>query len=231
MTFNKFIKNKRIELNISQNKFAKSIGITQSYFNNIERGELKNPPSEEVLEKICIGLMLNREEIEYLNFLAAFERTPQLIKEELDRKDKEISYLRGNSSISENNSISIDDQIPVFERISAGIGVLGEQEITEYITIPGIRNHGNIFAVNVWGDSMEPTIKDGSIIIAKKEVEVRNGDIGAFFINDEAFVKRLKVTDSYVALISDNPNYPPIFIGPGEDLKVVGKVVKVLSDI
>ena len=78
---------------------------------------------------------------------------------------------------------------------------------------------------------MEPTIKNGSIIIAKKEVEVRNGEIGAFFINDEAYVKRLKVTESYIALISDNPNYPPIFIGPGEDLKVVGKVVKVLSDI
>jgi len=231
MTFNKFIKDKRTELNLSQNKFAKSIGITQSYFNNIERGELKNPPSEEILGKISTGLMLNEEETDYLIFLAAFERTPKLIKDELDRKDKEINYLRGNSSIAENNSISISDQIPVYERISAGIGVLGEQEVTEYITLPGIRNHGNIFAVNVWGNSMEPTIKDGSIIIAKKEIEVRNGDIGAFFINDEAFVKRLKVTDSYVALISDNPNYPPIFIGPGEDLKVVGKVIKVLSDI
>ena len=231
MTFNKFIKNKRIELNLSQNKFAKSIGITQSYFNNIERGELKNPPSEEVLEKIAIGLMLNEEEVTYLTFLAAFERTPQLIKDELKKKDKEINYLRGNSSIVQNTPISIEDQIPVFERISAGLGVLGEQEVSEYLSIPGIRNHGNIFGVNVWGDSMEPTIKDGSIIIAKKEVEVRNGDIGAFFINDEAFVKRLKVTDSYIALISDNPNYPPIFIGPGEDLKVVGKVVKVLSDI
>jgi SOS-response transcriptional repressor LexA len=231
MTFNKFIKNKRMELNLSQNKFAKSIGITQSYFNNIERGELKNPPSEEVLEKIAMGLNLNEEEFDYLKFLAAFERTPKLIKEELEKKDKEINYLRGNSSMAENNSISLEDQIPVFERISAGLGVLGEQEVTEYLSIPGIRNHGNIFAVNVWGDSMEPTIKDGSIIIAKKEIEVRNGDIGAFFINDEAYVKRLKVTESYVALISDNPNYPPIFIGPGEDLKVVGKVVKVLSDI
>jgi len=231
MTFNKFIKNKRLGLNLSQNKFAKSIGITQSYFNNIERGELKNPPSEEVLEKIAMGLKLTEEEFSYLKFLTAFERTPQIIKEELEKKDKEINYLRGNSSVSENSSISVEDQIPVFERISAGLGVLGEQEVTEYLAIPGIRNHGDIFAVNVWGDSMEPTIKNGSIIIAKKEVEVRNGEIGAFFINDEAYVKRLKVTESYIALISDNPNYPPIFIGPGEDLKVVGKVVKVLSDI
>jgi SOS-response transcriptional repressor LexA len=218
-------------LNLSQNKFAKLIGITQSYFNNIERGELKNPPSEEVLEKIAIGLELKEEEFDYLNFLVAFERTPQLIKDELQKKDKEINYLRGNSSITENSSISIEDQIPVFERISAGLGVLGEQEVTEYLSIPGIRNYGNMFAVNVWGDSMEPTIKDGSIIIAKKEVEVRNGEVGAFFINDEAFVKRLKITESYIALISDNPNYPPIFIGPGEDLKIVGKVVKVLSDL
>ncbi|MCK5780561.1 MAG: helix-turn-helix domain-containing protein [Psychrilyobacter sp.] len=231
MTFHKFIKEKRLNLNLSQNKFAKLIGITQSYFNNIERGELKNPPSDDVLEKIAMGLKLNEEENNFLIFLAAFEKTPQLIKDELEKKDKEINFLRGNSSMSENFSISVDDQIPVFERISAGLGVLGEQEVSEYLSIPGVRNHGNIFAVNVWGDSMEPTIKDGSIIIAKKEVEVRNGDVGAFFINDEAFVKRLKVTDSYIALISDNPNYPPIFIGPGEDLKIVGKVVKVLSDI
>jgi len=231
MTFHKFIREKRLDLNLSQNRFAKLIGITQSYFNNIERGELKNPPSEDVLEKIAMGLQLSEDETEFLTFLAAFEKTPQLIKDELEKKDKEINFLRGNSSTLENISISVDDQIPVFERISAGLGVLGEQEVTEYLSIPGIRNHGNIFAVNVWGDSMEPTIKDGSIIIAKKEVEVRNGDIGAFFINDEAFVKRLKVTDSYIALISDNPNYPPIFIGPGEDLKIVGKVVKVLSDL
>ncbi len=231
MTFNKFIRNRRQNLNLSQNKFAKSIGITQSYFNNIERGTLKNPPSEEVLEKISTGLMLNEEECTYLKFLAAFEKTPQAIKDALEKKDSEIDYLRSNSFICEDSSISIEDQIPVFERISAGLGVLGEQEITEYISIPGIRNYGNIFGVNVYGDSMEPTIKDGSIIIAKKEVEVRSGDVGAFFINDEAFVKRLKVTSSYVALISDNPNYPPIFIGPGEDFKVVGKVIKVLSDI
>jgi SOS-response transcriptional repressor LexA len=163
--------------------------------------------------------------------LAAFERTPKLIKDELSKKDKEINFLRGNSTLTDTSPISIEDQIPVFERISAGLGVLGEQEVAEYLSIPGIRNHGNIFAVNVWGDSMEPTIKDGSIIIAKKDVEVRNGEIGAFIINDEAYVKRLKVTSSYVALISDNPNYPPIFIGPGEELKIVGKVIKVLSDI
>ena len=73
--------------------------------------------------------------------------------------------------------------------------------------------------------------KDGSIIICRRDVEIRNGEIGAFLIDDEAYVKRLKVTEAYVALMSDNPNYPPIFIGPGEKLTAVGKVIKVLSDI
>ena len=78
---------------------------------------------------------------------------------------------------------------------------------------------------------MEPTIKDGSIIICKKNIEIRNGEIGAFFIDDQAYVERLKITKNYIALISDNPNYAPIYIGPGENFHAVGKVIKVLSDI
>ena len=48
MTFTQYLKEKREALGISQNKFAKMINITQSYFNSIERGEVKNPPSEAV---------------------------------------------------------------------------------------------------------------------------------------------------------------------------------------
>ena len=98
--------------------------------------------------------------------------------------------------------------------------------------LPGLNNSNeNIFAVNVVGDSMEPTIKDGSIIICKKTLDVKSGEIGAFFVDEQAYVKRLKITKNYVALVSDNPNYSPIYIGPGENLSVVGKVIKVLSDI
>lgn len=233
MDFKSFVKDRRTKLGYSQNKFSKLIGITQSYFNSIERGEVKNPPSEEVLEKIITGLELDTKEGESLKYLAAIERTPDIIKEELARARNEINKLesaREGNGAFDTNLLDLTN-IPVFERVSAGTGALNDGEVTDYLSIPGIKNPGETFGVNVWGDSMEPTIKDGSIIICRRDVEIRNGEIGAFLIDDEAYVKRLKVTEAYVALMSDNPNYPPIFIGPGEKLTAVGKVIKVLSDI
>ncbi|ADO83475.1 helix-turn-helix domain-containing protein [Ilyobacter polytropus] len=232
MDFKKFLKDRRKNLGYSQNKFAKSIGITQSYFNTIERGEVKNPPSEEVLDKISQGLQLNEKETETLKYLAALERTPDIIMKELSKLKKELTSaesLKANINLKE--SLPLIKGIPVYERISAGIGAINDGEVTDYLSIPGIKNAQEVFAVNVWGDSMEPNIKDGSVIICRKDVEIRDGEIGAFLLNDEAYVKRIKVTNQYVALMSDNPNYPPIFIGPGENLIAVGKVIKVLSDI
>jgi SOS-response transcriptional repressor LexA len=232
MDFKKFLKDRRNKLGYSQNKFAKSIGITQSYFNTIERGEVKNPPSVEVLDKIAEGLQLDEKETEILKYLAALERTPDIIMKELSKLKKELTEvetIKGNTDLKE--SLTLTRAIPVYERISAGIGAINDGEVTDYLSIPGIKNAQEVFAVNVWGDSMEPNIKDGSVIICRKDVEIRDGEIGAFLLNDEAYVKRIKVSSQYVALMSDNPNYPPIFIGPGENLVAVGKVIKVLSDI
>ena len=229
MDFITFLKSRREQLGYSQNKFSKLVNITQSYFNSIERGEVKNPPSREVLERIAEGLELNSEEKKQMFYLAAIEKTPQVILDTLNELEEELKLkTKNNMQDFLGNS---ENAIPLFERISAGPGAFSDDEITDYIVLPGLKNSSSLFAVNVVGDSMEPTIKDGSIIICKKNIEIRNGEIGAFFIDDQAYVKRLKITKNYIALISDNPNYAPIYIGPGENFHAVGKVIKVLSDI
>ena len=229
MDFITFLKSRREQLGYSQNKFSKLVNITQSYFNSIERGEVKNPPSREVLERIAEGLELNSEEKKQMFYLAAIERTPQVILDTLNELEEELK-LKTKNNVQDFLGNS-ENAIPLFERISAGPGAFSDDEITDYIVLPGLKNSSSLFAVNVVGDSMEPTIKDGSIIICKKNIEIRNGEIGAFFIDDQAYVKRLKITKNYIALISDNPNYAPIYIGPGENFHAVGKVIKVLSDI
>lgn len=230
MTFTEFLKEKREALGISQNKFAKMINITQSYFNSIERGEVKNPPSEDVLYRMSDCLNLSPEEKDYMLYLAAIERTPKIIVNKIEELKNEIK-LNIKNSAKQATQIS-DTAIPLFERISAGLGAFTDNDIEDYIMLPGLNNSNqDIFAVNVVGDSMEPTIKDGSVIICKKTLDVKNGEIGAFFIDEQAYVKRLKITKNYIALVSDNPNYSPIYIGPGENFCVVGKVIKVLSDI
>ena len=54
MDYREIIKKKRMENKLSQHKFAKLVGISQPFLNEIESG--KKSPSIEVLMKICEAL-------------------------------------------------------------------------------------------------------------------------------------------------------------------------------
>lgn len=228
MDFKTFLKSKREALGISQNKFAKLVGITQSYYNGVERGEIKNPPSEEIIEKFVNLLLLTPAEGEKLRYLAAIERTPNIILNELKKLTEERKKAHQKAVREQSNK---DALIPLFSRISAGVGVITDEEPIDYISLPGIRNLENIFAINVKGDSMEPTIKDQSIILCRQNGDIKDGDVAAFLVNGESYVKRIKITKNYYALLSDNPNYQPIYVYPDDEFKVIGKVFKVINDI
>jgi len=235
MDFLTMLRNKREKSGYTQNKFAKEIGITQPYYNTIERGEVRNPPSEEVLDKMAVTLKMDEKTAEEFKYLAAVERTPAIVLKRLEALQKKVKTLEGQLREKTlerfSGTIPFANAIPVFPRISAGLGALAEEEAEEYISVPGIKNTDKLFAVRVSGDSMEPTIRNSSLILCRQCQELGNDEIGAFVVNEDAYVKRLKVTDNYVALISDNPNYKPIYIGPGENFKVVGRVIKVINDV
>ena len=228
MDFRSFLKSKREALGLSQNKFSKMVGITQSYYNGAERGEIKNPPSEEVIEKFISTLLLTPEEGNKLRYLAAIERTPDIILEELEKLTNERTQAHQKAVREQSDK---DALIPLFSRISAGVGAVTDEEPVDYISLPGIRNIESIFAINVKGDSMEPTIKDQSIILCKQNGEIRDGDVAAFLVNGESYVKRIKVNSNFIALLSDNPNYQPIYVYPDDEFRVIGKVFKVINDV
>ncbi len=48
--------------------------------------------------------------------------------------------------------------------------------------------------VKYYGDSMDPTLKDGQILIVNKMAEVKSGDIIAFYYNNKIIVRRAVVT-------------------------------------
>lgn len=226
MDFRTFLKSKRKLLGISQNKFSKLVGITQSYYNGIERGEIKNPPSDEIVEKIITALVLSPEEANELKYLVAMEKTPSIILEQLENLKEENKKTHQKAVFQQDEVM-----IPLYSRISAGSGAITDEEPEDYISIPGIRNVYSMFAVNVFGDSMEPTIQNRSIILCSDNAEIRDGDVAAFIVNGESYVKRLKRNDEYIALLSDNPRYKPIYISSYDDFRVVGKVLKVINDV
>lgn len=86
---------------------------------------------------------------------------------------------------------------------------------------------GADFGIRISGDSMEPTIADGSIVWIHKQLDIRDGEIGVFMLDDSAVCKRarLKKNGQLLLLASDNPRHMPI---TGTDLigvRCVGKVL------
>ena len=84
---------------------------------------------------------------------------------------------------------------------------------------------GADFGVRIRGDSMQPTIPDGTIVFVRKQPEIQNGQIGIFMIDDGALCKRFYRRGEQIILQSDNPKYKDIEVGEHERLFIVGKVL------
>ena len=127
--------------------------------------------------------------------------------------------------------------IPVVEQtFSAGHGqfVPDSDTVTDYIAVPKeLRKYGDKFAASrVKGDSMEPTLFSGDIIIC--DMNGYDGEDGIYTIiyKGKGFVKRLQRTSEGVKIISDNKYYDPMFeSSETEDFRVIGKVRSVVHNM
>lgn len=118
-------------------------------------------------------------------------------------------------------------------RASAGGGaeVFGEDYETLNVDKTIVQNmvgFGNtkLEAIHVDGESMEPTLSDGSIVFIDREQININKD-GIFIASTTAglFIKRIRQrADGMIELISDNKAYSPEVLAPDE-VSIVGKVV------
>lgn len=120
--------------------------------------------------------------------------------------------------------------IPVLSRLAADIPLTAAEYIidTEEIT-QDMASDGEYFGLQVKGDSMEPRISNGDVVIARKQSDADDGDLVIALINgDDAVVKRLKKYACGIALISSNPTYDPLYFSNEEieskPVEIIGKV-------
>ena len=145
--------------------------------------------------------------------------------------DGELKKTEENSNIDINNMDTEYLMVPLYESISAGYGA-SNSEFIEMIPVFGLKKNGTTyFAVKVEGDSMEPKIPNGSTIIIKKDIQIESGEIGAFNLNDENFVKQKKVVKDRLILHSFNLAYEDKVVNEFDDFIEYGKVVKVMIDL
>lgn len=112
----------------------------------------------------------------------------------------------------EENEAPTSVKIPVYGEIAAGLPIIAEQNIIDYEEIPAqMAKAGEYYALQVRGDSMQPRMMTGDVVIIRKTEEFVSGQICVVGVNgDEATLKKVQVRTNGITLIPLNPSYPPI---------------------
>lgn len=157
------------------------------------------------------------------------KREPDFETEELiaDYFNVDINTLRGISSATSKGVL-----IPVLGYVRAGVPIEAVEEILDYEEISQEQARtGEFFALKIKGDSMEPKISEGDVVIVRKQSTVENGELAVVLVNgDDATVKKFYRSNNGVKLVSTNPKYDPFFYTPTEvdsfPVSVIGRVVE-----
>lgn len=123
--------------------------------------------------------------------------------------------------------------IPVLGRIVAGEPIDAITDIIDYEEItPRMAQKGKHFALVVKGNSMEPTLREGDVVIVRQQPTVENGEIAIVLVNgNEATVKEVKEAPAGITLIGHNVAvYTPHFYTREQieslPITILGKVVE-----
>lgn len=121
----------------------------------------------------------------------------------------EFPELVAEDEVSEEAVTASISFIPLFEfSACAGDGFFIDESIS-HTDIPDETGEAN-FAVAISGDSMAPTIMDGSIIYVKEAEELQHNDIGLFVVNGDVMCKRYIKRGQDVMLVPDNNKHKTI---------------------
>ncbi|WP_194746246.1 S24 family peptidase [Staphylococcus chromogenes] len=136
----------------------------------------------------------------------------------------EEQNAKGDNVVDINSYKQNKIEVEVNGCVSAGVGerLHDESLFTETVKAP-VPPHDLALKVN--GDSMEPMFKDGEIIFVEKTHNIKNGQIGIFIIEEEAYLKKVLVEDDRLTLISLNKNYKDLHFYENQSVKLVGKVI------
>ncbi len=208
MNFRTRLKQLRNEKKINQRELANFLKVAPSTISMYESGQRE--PNFEVLESLA------------------------------DFFNVDLNYLLGKSD--KTTKLMIEDsqppqglQIPVLGTVAAGIPISAVEDILDYEEIDSsFQSQGEFFALRIKGDSMQPKMDDGDVVIVRQQSDANNGDTVIALVNgDDATCKKLQKTENGIMLVSTNPNYLPMFFTNEEivakPVVILGKVIELRS--
>lgn len=124
--------------------------------------------------------------------------------------------------------------VPLVGEIAAGAPILADERVEQVFSLPQeFVGDGTLFMLRVRGDSMiDAGVYDGDYVVVRQLPTVRQGDMAAVLVEDEATVKFWRKDPSgRVFLDPANENYEPIELTADVESRVMGKVVTVLRSL
>lgn len=147
---------------------------------------------------------------------------------DLANKDLTTEMFTKPTNGSTQKSVTIN----VLGRVAAGIPIEAMENIidTEEISLEMART-GEFFGLQIHGDSMEPRIYDGDVVIVRQQEDAESGEIVIALVNgSDATCKRLIKYANGISLMSLNSKYEPMMFSNEEieekPVKIIGKVVE-----
>lgn len=219
MTLGEIIKKYRIENNLSMDSFSDKSGISKSYISLLEKN--RHPKTGKPISPSiqCIRQVADAMNMDFDVLFSTMDGNITLTKEE----ESASSF-----KTLEKHGVTIN----VLGRVAAGIpieaieNIIDTEEITEEMA-----STGEFFGLRIHGNSMEPRMCEGDIVIVRQQEDAESGDIVIALVNgDDATCKRLRKYRDGIELISNNPSYDPMFFSNEEiqskPVKIIGKVVE-----
>ena len=117
--------------------------------------------------------------------------------------------------------------LPIVGVIRCGAGGMAVQEIEGYTQSE--YDSETHFMLRAYGDSMEPEIRAGDLVIIHMQEEVESGEIAAVMVDkEEGILKKVIRQENALSLVSLNPKYEPrIFVGEDIDrVRILGKAIE-----
>lgn len=123
-------------------------------------------------------------------------------------------------------------KVPVLGTVRAGLPMEAVENILDYEEISeDMARQGDYFALQIKGDSMEPRIKEGDVVIVRKQPDVESGEVAIVLVNgDEATIKKVQKFNGGINLVPSNPAYE-VKTYSNDDIEslpvsIIGKVVE-----
>jgi DNA polymerase V len=126
------------------------------------------------------------------------------------------------------------EELPFFDQFRVPAGKPDQVPADGTMSVRKVVRHlakGNRYVIRVTGDSMQPRIEDGDLILVDYSKEPTPGNIVVAMINGAAVVKKFLRQNGQIILRSANPKYADIEIKETDQFQIAGVVLRIVEGV